>query len=267
MKKITALLAATILSLVSAAFAQNADQVTPGVIYGSGNNNEAFTIDRQGSIEVGLRGKLRFDENNAPQSVYNYDGVDTYTFDPAFADPGFGFTPGVDPTWNFDWSVNVNLDGQTGASLSDYIYRLELDVDPSAGFDFLTFDPINVPCADHALGTNASSQSNRTITNCGSATAGTDYQSNLAQFNLAQQSWSYSFFSGILAGFDPTDAGLYTIRLSVFEPADQLGTALASSSINIRALNGEVPLPGAALFMAAGLAGLGAARRSRTKRS
>jgi hypothetical protein len=40
------------------------DYVTPDVIAGDGIDNGGFTVNRQNDIELGLRGKLRFNENN-----------------------------------------------------------------------------------------------------------------------------------------------------------------------------------------------------------
>jgi hypothetical protein len=47
--------------------------------FGSGNANGAWTLNRNNGVELGLRAKVRFDENNSPRSIYNYDGVDSYT--------------------------------------------------------------------------------------------------------------------------------------------------------------------------------------------
>ena len=37
----------------------NAD-ITPDTIYGSGNSNGSFTVDRSGGVEIGLRGKIPY---------------------------------------------------------------------------------------------------------------------------------------------------------------------------------------------------------------
>ena len=54
--------------------------VTPDVIFGSGNLNGAFTTDRNDGVEIGLRGKLRFDGAGQPQNIFNSNGDGTYTF-------------------------------------------------------------------------------------------------------------------------------------------------------------------------------------------
>jgi hypothetical protein len=275
MTRFTAALAATSLCALATA---HAAEVTPSgeLLFGDGNENEAFTVTTTEAggttIEIGLRGKLRFDENGAPQSVYNWDGTDTYSFNPSSSTPGFGFTTGADPTWNFDWSVNVDQAGTSGAALDDFTYRFEWDTDPSAGETFVSYEPINVLCADHATGTNGSTNATANvvpISDCRNAAtaanAEAEYQSNIAIDNVAQNSWSYAFFQPLLADFDPTDAGIYTIKLSVFANS-QSDVALASNSIKIAVSNGEVPLPGAVVFMAAGLAGLGGIRRMQSKK-
>ena len=40
--------------------------VTPTILFGAGNNNGAFTTDRAAGVEIGLRAKLRYDENGVP---------------------------------------------------------------------------------------------------------------------------------------------------------------------------------------------------------
>ncbi|MTI42736.1 DUF4214 domain-containing protein, partial [Roseibium hamelinense] len=201
--------------------------VIPEVIFGSGNANGSFTANHVIStpdghaIELGLRAKLRFDETNQPQNEFNSNGDGTYTFDTGTPPTGFSFAPGAvtTPIWNFEWTINTDIDGSSGKTLDDYIYLLEIDGDPSAATDFGTggFDPINVVLADHAMGTNTTTQSSKV-----SAADETEYAGNIASLNVAQNSWNYEFFNGAdgleqLENFDPTDAGIYTIQLSAFD--------------------------------------------------
>ncbi|MBL4892122.1 MAG: hypothetical protein JKX91_09925 [Rhizobiaceae bacterium] len=55
----------------------NSGNVTPDVIFGSGNANGSWTGVNTGGIEVALRGKLRYDTNGSPQNIFNYDGDHT----------------------------------------------------------------------------------------------------------------------------------------------------------------------------------------------
>src|SRR3546814_4080660 len=81
--------------------------VTKEVIFGSGNANGSFTVDRQNGIELGLRAKLRFDETNQPQNTFNSNGDGTYSFPAGTPPTGFGFDPNspTTPVWNFEWSI------------------------------------------------------------------------------------------------------------------------------------------------------------------
>jgi len=242
--------------LASAAIEFDQD-LTPDVIFGSGNANGQFTVERLSGVEIGLRGKLRFDDNNQPQNIFNSNGDGSYTFQAGNPPTGFGFDPNnpTTPVWNFEWSVNTDYDGSSGLNLDDFTYQMGLDGDPSGGTNFLLFDPITpgVDAAffDHAVGDN-------TTANGGGTVAGSeaDYISLLANNNVAQNSWNYEFFndSGPLASFNPNVFGEYEIFLAAL---DANGNEVSRSSITIKV----VPTPGAlSLF---GLAGLAAVRRRR----
>lgn len=257
-----AVAAAIALSAPVAASGASAADVTPDVIFGSGNANGSFTIDQSSGIELGLRGKLRFNDSNSPENTFNYDGVDTYTFDAGLPPTGFGFDPNspTTPRWSFEWSINTDFDGVGGLNLDDLTYALSLDGDPGAGTLYTdVFDPINQTYADHGIGDNSTGNGGGAV-----AADATEYSSLIAGNNVAQNSWNYEFFNegtdaitlSQLAGFDPTVAGLYTIKLEAF---DSSSTPLASTSINIQA----IPLPSTALLFSGALAVLGAGLGSR----
>ncbi|XWN30669.1 MAG: hypothetical protein ROR55_24895 [Devosia sp.] len=207
------------------------EEIVSDVIFGDGNDNGGFTTaqveDGTYAVELGLRAKLRFDENNTPQNEFNSNGDGTYAFPNEVAPGGFGFDPNspTTPVWSFEWSINTDFTGATGDKLNDFTYLLEIDGDPSEGVDFgtLAFDPINVDFADHAIGTNATGNGNGT-----NAVDDTDYQNLIDTNNVAQNSWNYEFFNegtdGLflaqLEQFDPTDVGEYTIRLSAFDDGE-----------------------------------------------
>ncbi|WJG10042.1 PEP-CTERM sorting domain-containing protein [Aliiglaciecola sp. LCG003] len=177
--------------------------VTSDVIFGSGNTNSSFTGESQNEIELGLRGKLRYNTLGSPENTFNYDGVKTYTF--ATTD---GVAPVTRSVFNIEWSINVD---QFGASnnLSDLTYLLEIGYDPGLGTDFFAFGPINVPYADHSIGTNA------TANGAGvEAAFGDSVGYLISNNNLAQNSWNLGFFEP--AGLDPQTEGMYTINLSAF---------------------------------------------------
>ena len=73
-----------------------------------GTLNGGFTVDRRNDIELGLRGKLRFNDINLPQNTFNSNGDGTYTFAAGLPPTGFGFASGSTSTalWNFEWSIN-----------------------------------------------------------------------------------------------------------------------------------------------------------------
>jgi len=84
--------------------------VTPDVIFGSGNSNGSFTVDQNNNIELGLRGKLRYDATGLPQNIFNSNGDGTYSFNAGVA-PTKSSPVGV---WSFEWSINSDLSGGQG---------------------------------------------------------------------------------------------------------------------------------------------------------
>jgi hypothetical protein len=190
------------------------DAVTPDILFGSGNANGGFTIDREGSLELGLRAKLRF----PPSNVFNSNGDGTYTFN-----AGLGASPDH-PVWAFEWSVNTDWNGMSGDTLDDFTYLLELDYDPGAGTNFLAWDHISSPTApipfttpynpgfyDHSIGTNSTPNGGGT-----EATSAATYAPLVVANNVAQNSWRPSFFNEPPFAFDPNATGTYDIRLTAF---------------------------------------------------
>lgn len=261
--------------LGGAGVSASAASVSPDVIFGSGNANGSFTVDQNvpANVELGLRAKLRFDASNQPANIFNYNLVDTYTFQNGTPPSGFGFAPNATttPIWNFEWSINsdisdvppggggLNTGWLTDEPLNRFTYRLSLDADPGPGTNFLTFDPINVDLADHALGNNSFGNDEGIV-----ATTEVGYQQLIGNgnpsfpffpppgrgYNVAQNSWSYEFFNdpgSPLENFDPNQTGTYTIKLEAFDGGV---TPVASTSIDVEV----VPEP--ATLALAGIGGL-----------
>jgi hypothetical protein len=107
-----------------------------------------------------------------------------------------------------------------------------MDADPTLGTNFLSFDPINLPYADHNIGDNTTTESfNKFI-----AADPTQYASLISEYNVAQQSWNYEFFDDPasfpgtpLEFFDADAPGVYDIYLKAFDGA----TEVASVTIQV----------------------------------
>jgi hypothetical protein len=233
--------------------------VTSNAIFGSGNANGGYTVDRSNGIELGLRGKLRFNAANQPENTFNSNGDGSYSF--AAGQPagvGFGFAPGSASTavWNFEWSVNTNFDNSTGQFLNDLNYELGIDFDPGIGTNYLTFDPINQSQADHSIGTNATGQGQGQ-----EAGDAAEYAALIGANNLAQNSWNMEFFDGGAFPFDANSAGIFDFYLTA---SDQFGErARVDMRIISVGANAEVAEPGALGLLGLSLAALSLMRRRR----
>tara|TARA_R110002072_G_scaffold42064_12_gene118196 strand:- start:149624 stop:150424 length:801 start_codon:yes stop_codon:yes gene_type:complete len=247
----TLLTTAIVAAVTSIANAGDTGMINPDTIFGSGNANGSFTINSDHGIEIGIRGKLRYNTAGNPSPTYNWDGVDTYSFAPSASNP-----PAGRGMFNFDWSVNSNVDG-TGDNLSAFKYELAMfkvdadtgDISQSLHWDMINgADPTNGFIGyDHAIGDNS------TLNDSGiEATSLSNYQDLINDNNVAQNSWNYGFFdgpgTGPLEGMDLNAIGTYVVRITAF---DQSGAELVSTSININI----VPLPSAA-FAGLGMLGL-----------
>ncbi|GAB4576964.1 MAG: hypothetical protein Tsb008_22220 [Rhodothalassiaceae bacterium] len=241
--------------------------VFPGIIFGDGNANGGFTVDRANNIELGLRAKVRFDlADDLPKNIFNSNGDGTFSHAAG--------APASNPTrarWNFEFSINSYLEGtaQSPTMLSDYVYRLRLDFDPGLGTNFFEFDPINgFPCFDHALGNNATTEANNSEVDCSAPSAAADWAAAISSYNVAQNSWNLDFFNE-LAGvsFDPTLNGIYDFTLSAFTRPGSTPTAgmieLASTSIRVLVGNAAIPAPATLALFGIGLAGFGMGLRRR----
>lgn len=117
--------------------------VTPDVIFGSGNDNGVCTVETANNIEVGLRAKTRY------LGTYNSNGDGTYN-------QASGISSGSAGKWNYEFAINLNADVSGSRLFNDVIVGLSVDTDPSAATSFttFTFDPL-AAWNDNVYGTNA----------------------------------------------------------------------------------------------------------------
>lgn len=241
--RLAALLAISSLPLSANAALLYNQNVTNNAIYGAGNLNGNFTLDRNAGVELGLRGKLS-------NTTSNGDGT---------------YNTGLLSVWNFDFSVNSNWDGSSSFFIDDLTYQLGIDYDEGAGTTYLVFDPItpnvaplNAPFFDHSIGDNSTAQG----AGAEAANAGT-YLSLTSTKNLLQQSWRHAFFQGLIPGtvYNFTENGNYEIYLKAFSGS----TEIASTNITVIAGAGAplppAPEPSTCLMLLTGVCGMMVARR------
>lgn len=215
------------------------DDISPDVIFGSGNSNGNFTVDRQNHVELGLRAKIPF------VGTTNSNGDGTYSYN-------------VGEIWNFDWTINTNYDGGGTNNISDLTYLIGIDSDPTAAANFLLFDPVPVSvlgAPDHAIGNNS------TANGAGTSFGATDiagYNIAIDTNNVLQNSWRHDFFTSF-PGFtyDEFVSGIYDITLSAFDGSTQI------ASTNIQVIISSVPEPATVLLLGIGLVGIAVTRHQR----
>lgn len=246
---LTAVIALSAPTAAYASLINSTGLVTPDIIFGTGGNaNGSFTGETNNNIEVGLRAKQRYPAAN----TFNYDGVDTYTFDSTVLNTN----PANRSVFNFEWSINVNQDGSSGLVLSDFGYLFSFDTDPTSMVSYASFDPFNsFGYFDHSLGNN-STASNGGIESTSNAVLTT----NMNLFSVAQNSANLGFGYST----NPDLPGSYNFRMDVID----LGTDLAISSAEITVLVTPlaVPLPATLPLLLGGIGLLSfMARRKKLK--
>ena len=220
--------------------------VTPNVIFGTNVANGSFTVDRSNNVELGLRGKLRFDATGLAQNTFNSNGDGTYSFDGGVA-PTQSYPAAV---WSIEWSVNSDWSGNSGRALNALTYKLGVDSDPSAGDTWTVSDPINVSYADNAIGTNSTGNGGGTV-----ASGSAAYVALIGSDNVAQNSWRAQW---LLPNLDPNVGGRYDFYLAAFNGTTQLART------DISVLVAPVPVPATVWLFGPGLLGLvGIARRKK----
>ena len=228
-------------ALALAGATAQAANVTPDVIFGSGNANGGFTIVQDGSLELGLRAKLRYNQAGQPENTFPRVGnSNRYRFR-----EDDGVAPANRAIWSFEWSVNTNQDGN-GVDLDAYTYSISLTGPGGYSFAYNPFASFrDVALGDNDTGNGGGVERSFLDSLFGNIPGG---------FNVAQESENIGF--GSFNNSDPQALGTYTIKLTAFD-----GQGSFSNEIEINVA--PIPLPAAGWLMLAGLGGLGLLARRR----
>ena len=240
MGKFGKLLAAAALAVftpfaATAALVNGTGDVTPNVIFGTGNINGSFTGATAGGVELALRAKLRYDLTGQPQNTFNHDGVDTYTFLSSNSVPAVNRS-----VFNFEWPIST-----LAGALNSLTYLLTVDTDASVNNNFgLSYDPLGLFSTGYYLGTGASGNGGAAFNAGGTGTLG--------NFTVGQNSVNMGFIAA------PLGSGQFTFTLSAFN-----GQALVNSTTMhvIVDAPAPVPLPAGGLLLIGALGGLAGLRR------
>lgn len=194
--------------------------VPPGVYFGAGNPNGNFNIDTENNLELALRAKNR--TSVGPALIDGSSGV--YSVSAGFCMVGCG-SPKA--TWNYEFSIHT----VDGSSLSNYLFRLGVDHDASAGTSF-TFEDPTVYWGDNSQ----------------DGTAG------------IQNSENISFGDTPGGSISANATGLYDFMLLAYSQDGSRLLAQADMTV-------QVPEPGSLALFGLGLAGLTALGRRKIRKA
>jgi hypothetical protein len=220
--------------------------VSPGVYFGSGNGgtNVGWTVNTDGSVELGLVTIHRGGAAVIPTPT-NFYNVPTGASAPGRA------------WWNFDFSVNLRAGG-TGTltlgdvtptlTIQDYLHGTTVSFNPFTGFnDNSAFDGTNPPRNGNNPPPDGTGQP--------ATTADVGFQNS--------ENLTFGQFAGL--GFNMNLNDTFLITLSLLNNSDNSSLGSVSEFV-VAGTGAPTPLPAAAPLFASGLAGFGWLVRRRKKK-
>lgn len=185
--------------------------------------NGNFTVCQTDKMQLALRARIRFDENNNPTNIFPSNGNGTYSV-MAGAPLGFPSTPNAMTTarWNFEWSINV-----FNGSIDDYDFKIGIDPSPALTPAYFFYDPVSTAQPTVWFG-NATTGNTEGI-QAGSLSEFTEIR---AASSVAQQTANYQFYAPFSAfDFDANSPGYYFVSLDAF--LKNTTTVVASTEITV----------------------------------
>ena len=238
---VAALLAGQAQALVL--FDQN---ITPDVLYGSGNANGGWTVQTDNNVELGIRTHVRMP---TPLNVFNSNGDGTYSY-------ASGVISGKS-LWNYDFSFNLNQDGSSnpGRDFNNTRITLGVDTDGGAGQSFFFVDP-TTNWTDNAYGDNSTGNGNGDDTAATNAVLG-------GGLYVLQNSQNFAW-----TGLDPTlGPATWDFTLQAWDDSGGAPALLSQVGMSVLIDGGaQIPEPSTFLLLSAGLLGFAWRRKKQPRR-
>lgn len=246
MKKLILSALIVVFLVVGAQAAVRIGGVTPDVIFGSGNVNEAWTVYTGFNglfvedVEIGQRAKL------GNENTYNMEPTGYYYYHQT------GSPDGTAANWDFNFSANVDVQNAGVRNLANTRIELSIEVTPPSGISSISYYDVLADLTGNEVGTGSTP-------NGGGLLYPTESGMDLSAYTVVQNSINIGELG---VGFDVNAEATYDFVMSVYDPTNPTAVKVCHSWMQVQV--SKVPEPAALLvLLQLGVVALAVRRRKR----